>query len=136
MSKRESNKYSKGDEIRFFNGQYEGRMGWLNSSKSVSGNRIPVIVDMGGGKEKATSVSVWSCSKHHPPNPTNFMEAVFMQKPSVEKLAKKLAKELSILGATKKKSRMESIVKRIDEEILEADRIRMEIGENSIKYED
>ena len=102
MSKQESSKYSKGDEIHFFNGQCEGRMGWLNSSKSVSDNRIPVIVDMGGGKEKATSVSVWSCAKRHPSNPTNFMEAVFMQKPSVEKLTKKLAKELSMLGATKK----------------------------------
>eukprot|EP00957_Ditylum_brightwellii_P080098 6092236-Ditylum_brightwellii.AAC.1 len=87
--------YSKGDEICFFNGQYKGS----------------------DGREKATSVSVWSCAKHHPPKSTNCMEAVFMQKPSVEKLTKKLAKELSVLGATNKKSRMESIIKRIDEEI-------------------
>eukprot|EP00957_Ditylum_brightwellii_P165624 12608163-Ditylum_brightwellii.AAC.1 len=52
MSKQESSKYSKGDEICFFNGQYKWRMGWLNSSRSVSGNRIHVIVDMGGGKER------------------------------------------------------------------------------------
>eukprot|EP00957_Ditylum_brightwellii_P040722 3082382-Ditylum_brightwellii.AAC.1 len=70
-------------------------MGWLNSSRSVSGNCIPVIVDMGGGKEKASNVSVWSCAEHPLPNPTNFMEVVFMKKPSVEKLTKKLAKELS-----------------------------------------
>eukprot|EP00957_Ditylum_brightwellii_P122572 9347328-Ditylum_brightwellii.AAC.1 len=63
------------------------------------------------------------------------MEAVFMQKPSVEKSTKKLAKELSMIGATKK-SCMESIVKRIDEEILEAGNIHKEIGENSIKHED
>eukprot|EP00957_Ditylum_brightwellii_P101632 7745601-Ditylum_brightwellii.AAC.1 len=92
---RASSKYSKGDEICFFNGQYEGREGWLNSSRSVSGNPVPVIVGMGEGKEKATSVSVWSCTKCRPSNPTNFMKAIFMQKPSIEKLTKKLAKELS-----------------------------------------
>eukprot|EP00957_Ditylum_brightwellii_P039316 2974512-Ditylum_brightwellii.AAC.1 len=81
MSERESKAniratYSKGDEICFFNGQCKGRKGWLNSSRSVSGNRVLVIVGMGGGREKATSVSVWSCAKRHPPKPTNFMEAV------------------------------------------------------------
>eukprot|EP00957_Ditylum_brightwellii_P001569 122720-Ditylum_brightwellii.AAC.1 len=57
---------------------------------------------MGGGRKKVTSVSVWSCAKHHPSEPTNLMEAVFMQKPSVEELTKKLAKEISMLGATEK----------------------------------
>eukprot|EP00957_Ditylum_brightwellii_P188210 14327653-Ditylum_brightwellii.AAC.1 len=105
--------YSKDDEICFFNGQYKGRKGSLNSSRSVSGNCVPVMVDMGGGREKATSVSVWSCAKNSPPKPTNFMEAVFMQKLSFEKLTKKLAKELSMLGITEKNLAWKALSKEV-----------------------
>eukprot|EP00957_Ditylum_brightwellii_P171297 13039909-Ditylum_brightwellii.AAC.1 len=66
--KRSAVAYTKGDPIRFFNG-----------------NRIPVIVAMGADVEKATCVSVWSCAKCHPEKAGSFVEAVFMQKPEIEK---------------------------------------------------
>eukprot|EP00957_Ditylum_brightwellii_P001830 141162-Ditylum_brightwellii.AAC.1 len=61
---------------------------------AVAGSPLPVIVNMGAGVEKVTCVSIWSCTKRHTSMPTSIVEAVFIQKTSVEKLMKKLAKEL------------------------------------------
>eukprot|EP00957_Ditylum_brightwellii_P120387 9185585-Ditylum_brightwellii.AAC.1 len=49
----------KGDAVCFYSGVYEGKVGWLNSGRHVTGNFVPVFADMGGGIIKKATVSAW-----------------------------------------------------------------------------
>eukprot|EP00957_Ditylum_brightwellii_P102561 7816929-Ditylum_brightwellii.AAC.1 len=64
--KRSAGKYTKGDPILFFDGQYEGKFGWVQKRQHVYLFR--------------------DSAKHHPDKARNFVEAVFIQKSDAEKL--------------------------------------------------
>jgi hypothetical protein len=107
--KKANTKSSKGKAIRFWNGVYDGRTGWINTSKVSHNDRLYVIVDLGNGLEKEACVSVWSVSNPLPKNPKTYADALYIQKPAIEKTMKKLARQLVYVGAYDKSSRLLSV---------------------------
>eukprot|EP00957_Ditylum_brightwellii_P112869 8606020-Ditylum_brightwellii.AAC.1 len=73
--------FKKGHEIHFHSGTYKGKFDWKNTTRKVVENSIPVIVDMGDGVMKKATVSAWSVTKHLPPKPATFAQALVAQKP-------------------------------------------------------
>eukprot|EP00957_Ditylum_brightwellii_P098646 7514460-Ditylum_brightwellii.AAC.1 len=68
-----------GDLVCFFNGSYEGKFGWRDTNAQASGCCCPVLVDVGDGKIKRATVSMWSITKPFPNKPRSFAKTVMMQ---------------------------------------------------------
>eukprot|EP00957_Ditylum_brightwellii_P106709 8140625-Ditylum_brightwellii.AAC.1 len=83
----------KSDEIHFYTGVYEGKVGWFDASKLKTDSRITAIADMGQGVLKKATVSAWSVTQHHPIKPPSFAHALVAPKPDIDKLIMKLAKQ-------------------------------------------
>eukprot|EP00957_Ditylum_brightwellii_P165060 12566639-Ditylum_brightwellii.AAC.1 len=65
---------------------------------------------MGNGEFKKATLSAWSMSQRHPTKPKTFAQALVAQKPDIDKLIMKLAKQVALYGGTKSKEHVGSIL--------------------------
>lgn len=76
---------AKGESLRFVAGKYAGKRGWLDTSKEMGENTIPVIVDLGKKGLKKTYVYVTSARKEPTGPPKSYADAVLQQCPDLDK---------------------------------------------------
>ncbi|KAL7568289.1 hypothetical protein ACA910_022626 [Epithemia clementina (nom. ined.)] len=82
-----------GEEVRFVGGLYEGGTGWLDTMRA---EKYAVVVDLGEGRHKATSVykeNVLLKSSYRAPR--CFEEALLEQHVDISKTLKKLVTQLA-----------------------------------------
>jgi hypothetical protein len=125
----------KSDEIRFHTGVYEGKVGWFDASKLKTGSRVAVIVDMGQGVLKKTTVSAWSVTQRLPIKPPSFAHALVSQKRDIDKLIMKLAKQVALCGGTKSNKQLDSILDYIFGGLEHAEKVRKATHE-SVNFDD
>ncbi|KAL7556459.1 hypothetical protein ACA910_021033 [Epithemia clementina (nom. ined.)] len=88
-----------GEEVCFVGGLYEGRTGWLDTMQAASEQKYAVVVDLGEGCHKATSVYKENVLlKISYRAPRCFEEALLEQHVDISKTLKKLVTQLAQCG--------------------------------------
>jgi hypothetical protein len=85
---------TKGRAIRFQDGKYFGKTGWMDADKRPTPKMYYVIVDLGDGTLKSTKVMKTSVGNRHEP-PTSYAMAAIQQHPDIEKQITKLCRDLA-----------------------------------------